>query len=208
VDWSTAASLATALGTLVLAIATFSAVRSSNRSARVAEAALLAGIRPLLLSTRPQDPPEKIMWRDLHFARVEGGRGVVESDDDDNIFIAGTVRNVGSGLAVLHGWRARTDWQSADPPEPEKFRRLTRDIYIAPNDQGFFQGAIRDSEDPDHGLLACLLGQREVFAVDLMYGDQEGGQRTVTRFGFTPVRDDIWLCSASRHWFIDRDDPR
>jgi hypothetical protein len=207
VDWTTAASLATAFGTLVLAIATFSAVRSSHRAARVSEAALLAGIRPLLLSTRPQDPPEKIMWRDQHFARVEGGRGVVEVDGN-NVYIAGTVRNVGAGLAVLHGWRVRTDFDSSDPPEPDRFRRLTRDIYIAPNDQGFFQGAIRDAEDADHGLLACLVGQREIFAVDLLYGDQEGGQRTVTRFGFTPVRDDIWLCSTSRHWFIDRDDPR
>jgi hypothetical protein len=33
--WSTAASLATALGTLVLALATFVAVRAANRAARV-----------------------------------------------------------------------------------------------------------------------------------------------------------------------------
>lgn len=35
-DWETAASLATAGGTLVLAVATFAAVRSGNRSAAVA----------------------------------------------------------------------------------------------------------------------------------------------------------------------------
>jgi len=35
-DWSTIASFATAGGTLVLAGATFSAIRSSNRSARIA----------------------------------------------------------------------------------------------------------------------------------------------------------------------------
>ena len=39
-DWVVISSLATAVGTLVLAVATFSAVRSSNRSARIAEAAL------------------------------------------------------------------------------------------------------------------------------------------------------------------------
>ena len=48
VDWVTISALATAGGTLVLAAATFSAVRSSNRSARVAERALLAGLRPVL----------------------------------------------------------------------------------------------------------------------------------------------------------------
>jgi hypothetical protein len=41
-DWVTISSLATAGGTLVLAVATFSSVRSANRSARVAERSLLA----------------------------------------------------------------------------------------------------------------------------------------------------------------------
>jgi hypothetical protein len=41
----------------------------------------------------------------------------------------------------------------------------------------------------------------------MLYGDQEGGQRTITQFAFTPVTDG-WLCSASRHWNVDRDDPR
>ena len=39
-DWTTVASLATAGGTLVLALATFASVRSSNRSARVTERAV------------------------------------------------------------------------------------------------------------------------------------------------------------------------
>ncbi len=47
-QWSTVASLATAGGTLVLAIATFSATRSSNRSARLAERAILLQNRPVL----------------------------------------------------------------------------------------------------------------------------------------------------------------
>ena len=41
-DWVTASSLATAGGTLVLAVATFAAVRSSNRSARLTDVRLLA----------------------------------------------------------------------------------------------------------------------------------------------------------------------
>ena len=39
-DWVTIASLATAGGTLVLAVATFSSVRSGNRTARAAERSL------------------------------------------------------------------------------------------------------------------------------------------------------------------------
>ena len=65
-DSSTISALATAGGTLVLAAATFAAVRSANRSARVTERALLAGIRPVLVSSRPQDAPEKVGFADDH----------------------------------------------------------------------------------------------------------------------------------------------
>jgi len=47
-DWATIASFATAVGTLVLAVATFSSVRSANRSARIAERSFLIGLRPSL----------------------------------------------------------------------------------------------------------------------------------------------------------------
>ena len=45
-DWVTISALATATGTLVLAVATFASVRSANRAARVAEQAFLMGQRP------------------------------------------------------------------------------------------------------------------------------------------------------------------
>jgi len=54
--WSTIASLATALGTLILAVATFSAVRSSNVMAKVAREQLLVQLRPVLTTSRREDP--------------------------------------------------------------------------------------------------------------------------------------------------------
>jgi hypothetical protein len=49
--WSTIACLATALGTLVLAVATFPAVRSPNLMARVAREHLAGfAVSPLVLS--------------------------------------------------------------------------------------------------------------------------------------------------------------
>jgi hypothetical protein len=41
--WETVSSLATGAGTLILAVAKFWAVRSSNRSARIAEESLPSG---------------------------------------------------------------------------------------------------------------------------------------------------------------------
>ena len=75
-DWSTAASLATALGTLVLALATFVAVRAANRAARTAEYSMQIGIRPLLMSSRLTDTEQKIMWGDEHWARRSEERRV------------------------------------------------------------------------------------------------------------------------------------
>ena len=69
-DWVTISSLATAGGTLVLAAATFASVRSANRSARVAERALLVGLRPVFTPTREEDPGEEVFFGDEHGFRV------------------------------------------------------------------------------------------------------------------------------------------
>jgi hypothetical protein len=45
--------------------------------------------------------------------------------------------------------------------------------------------------------------------IDLLYGDNEGGQRVISRFSMMPRRDDgTWVVAAGRHWNVDRDDPR
>jgi hypothetical protein len=44
--------------------------------------------------------------------------------------------------------------------------------------------------------------------VDLLYGDHEGGQRMISRFALIPKGDGGWLASVSRHWNLDRADPR
>ena len=92
-DWVTISSMATAGGTLVLAVATFSAVRSSNRSARVAETALMVGLRPLLMPSRLDDPPQKVGFVDGRLLRVDGGRGAAEATPEA-VYLAMSVRNV------------------------------------------------------------------------------------------------------------------
>ncbi|HEY0397868.1 MAG TPA: hypothetical protein VGF00_05745, partial [Acidimicrobiia bacterium] len=92
-DWATVASMATAVGTLVLALATFVSVRSANRAARVAERTLLAGIRPLLMPSRPQDPEQKVGFADNRWVRVPGGQAAVDVSDDAIYFVI-SLRNV------------------------------------------------------------------------------------------------------------------
>ncbi len=207
-DWTTISSLATAGGTLVLAMATFASVRSANRAARVAEEALLAGIRPLLLTARFGDPVEKVTWQDEHLTKASGGHGALE-EENGIIYMAIALRNAGTGLALLHAWSLRTDdvYINQDPLPPNEFRRLTRDLYIAAGDNGFWQGAIREADDPERAAMLDILEHPRRFGVDVLYGDQEGMQRTITRFGFTPYSDG-WLCTTARHWYVDRPDPR
>ena len=82
-DWATVASLATALGTLVLAVATFSAVRSGNRTARAAELSLLTSLRPLLTPSRREDSVLKVNFGDSKWLRVPGGSAVGEIGGGD-----------------------------------------------------------------------------------------------------------------------------
>ena len=98
-DWASVASLATAAGTLVLAVATFAAVRSANRTARAAERSLQAGLRPLLLASRLQDDPQKVMFVDGKWVQVPGGRASVLAEERV-IYLAMSVRNVDRGIAV------------------------------------------------------------------------------------------------------------
>jgi hypothetical protein len=210
-DWATISSLATAGGTLVLAVATFASVRSSNRSARLAEVALQEQRRPVLVPSRFDDPVQKIMFVEGRWVRAAGGRSVAEHADG-NVYLALSLRNVGSGIAVCQGWAVTAGLQSSRAvPEhqPESaFRTQTRDLYIPAGDIGMWQGALRDRQDPVCPVVAAAIDAREPITVELLYSDQVGEQRTITRFGLQPDGDDEWLEAVSRHWFLDRDGPR
>ncbi|HEX8771106.1 MAG TPA: hypothetical protein VF711_10105 [Acidimicrobiales bacterium] len=221
-DWPTIASLATAGGTLVLAVATFSSVRSSNRSARLAEQALQVGLRPVLFASRPDDIDQRLMWGDRHWANLRAGQAVIE-EVDGTIYLAMSLRNVGSGIAVLRGWRIEVlgelfsgttaaDHQRAAfrRPDPEEFRTQGRDLYVPPGDVSFWQAAIREPGDPSRAGLIEAIASGQRIGIDLLYADHEGGQRTISRFAVTRPEDGApdWLCSVTRHWNLDRQDPR
>lgn len=208
VDWVAVSSIVTAAATLVLAIATFASVRSANRAARAAERSLLAGLRPLLVPSRFDDPPQKVGFADEKYLLVPGGGAAVDVGDGA-VYLAIAVRNVGSGIAVLHGWHAAPDvtLAAADAAPLDEFRRLTRDLYIAPGEVGFWQGAFRDPADDLFASVRSAIEEPRRFTVDVLYGDHELGQRSITRFALSP-RGDRWLATVARHWNVDRPDPR
>jgi hypothetical protein len=206
--WPTWASLATAAGTLVLAVATFASVRSANRSARVAEQALQEQRRPVLVTSRLDDPLQKINFLDGHWVRVTGS-GAVAEHEDGNTYLAVSLRNVGAGIGVLQSWTATAGLNaSREHADLEQFRAQSRDLYIPAGDVGLWQAALRDPADDAYAPIAAATQQREPISVELLYTDQVGEQHTISRFNLTPVGDGKWIATAGRHWFLDRAGPR
>lgn len=210
-DWVTISSLATAGGTLVLALATFSSVKSANRSTRLAERSLLAGQRPILIPTHDDEQEQAVRFGDGVLVHVPGHAGVIELQRE-NLYMAISVRNGGNGLALIQGWRVEVaDQTSNQPPPTDEFRRQQRDIYIPPGEVGFWQGAIRDRSDPAYDEIRSAMRSGSRVSVDLIYGDYEGGQRTIARIGLTKDGDDErhdYLAEVGRYWNIDGIDPR
>jgi hypothetical protein len=132
VNWTSVASLATAAGTLVLAVATFASVRSANRAARAAERSLQAGLRPLLAPSRPDDGDQEVHFAGGQHVIVPGGRAIV-AEETGAILLAVSLRNAGSGLAVLHDWRFyRHDIHGDMRPAPHDFTKPRTISPISP----------------------------------------------------------------------------
>jgi len=214
VSWETISSLATGAGTLVLAVATFASVRSANRSARIAEQALQEQRRPLFVQSRSDDSQQKIMFGDQHWVKVDGSRGAAEYLDGTLYFVM-SLRNVGAGIGVCQAWSVRPGLQRrVDEHMPvEEFRPQRRDLYVPAGDIGLWQGAVRDADDPQYRELTDAITRNEPLAIELLYSDQVGQQRTISRFGLIPFdREDgdavTWSVSGNRHWYLDRVGPR
>jgi hypothetical protein len=208
-DWVTISALATAAGTLVLATATFASVRSANRAARVAERSLLAGLRPLLVPSRLDDPPQKVGFADGRWFSVTGSHGIAEVGDEA-IYLVMSVRNAASGVAVQHGWYLHTSLEYG-PMEHRPlgdFHRLTRDLFLAAGETGFWQGTFREPGTPEFDAAREAIEARRRLGIEVLYGDLEGGQRTISLFALNPGSDAGWLVSVARHWSIDRPEPR
>lgn len=208
-DWATIAQVATAGGTLVLALATFSSIRASNRSVRLAERSMLAATRPVLTPSREDDPTERIRFGDGVVVRVGGHGGIVELNED-KLYMAISLRNGGAGLAVIHGWHVVPHPSSMGMPQPdiEDFRPQQRDLYVPADQTGFWQAAIRQREDPDHRAMSDAARRGDRVMVDILYSDYEGGQRAIARFGVVAARgprDEEFSerCEVLRYWDLE-----
>jgi hypothetical protein len=183
------------------------AARTAERSARIAERSLLAGQRPLLVNSRAQDPEQQIQFHEGKSLTVPGGGAEVEVTDAA-VYMAISVRNVGTGLAVMHGWHVGIGLQPERTHPPlEEFTTQIRDIYVAPGDNGFWLGALRDPDAGEFAALTAAIEADDPLMLSLLYGDFEGGQRIISQFALRRG-DGRWLTAAGRHFNVDRPEPR
>ena len=58
---------------------------------------------------------------------------------------------------------------------------LTRDIYVAAGDIGFWQGSFRDPRSDGYRAARAAIEAPQRMGIDVLYGDFEGGQRMISR---------------------------
>ncbi|MGH9078785.1 MAG: hypothetical protein ACRDYE_01665 [Acidimicrobiales bacterium] len=201
VNWVVISALATAAGTLVLAVATFASVRSANHAARVAERSFRIALRPILAPSRLEDPDQRIMYADRHWVSIGGGQAAVESADGV-VYLAMQVRNVGNGVAMIAGWQPYGErLLSTDAwPAIGTFRPQGRSLWIPPGDVAFWQGALRDEATDLQRSIAGAVAEGEL-GIDLLYRDHEGKQPTISRFTLVRDEDGVrwWVTLGSHH---------
>ena len=95
-----------------------------------------------------------------------------------------------------------------EPVATHDVRTLSRDLYVPSGDIGIWQGALRDSDHEWHAPLRDVIDRRSRFTIELLYTDNVGDQRTISRFTVTPTGDDGWMASVGRHFYLDGPAPR
>src|SRR5208282_1622965 len=127
---------------------------------------------------------------------------------DEVVYLAASIRNVGSGVAVVHGWHINVGLQTErSHPPVEDFTAQNLDIYVAPGDNGLWLGALREPAADTFTAVVGAFKAGEAMVLNLLYGDMEGGQRVITQITLRCARE-FWLAQATRHFNVDRPDPR
>jgi hypothetical protein len=135
--------------------------------------------------------------------------------EDGVVYLALQLRNGGAGVAQLVGYRLEPEAarsvardpqglarhrRGAPAPDPTEFTEQQRDLYIAAGELGFWQAALRDPSTELYAAMVEAITSRGRVTIDLLYGDIENGQHTITRFVLLPTEEDRWRCDVTHHW--------
>jgi hypothetical protein len=79
-------------------------------------------------------------------------------------------------------------------------------LALAATTYGSVRSANRAARAAELSLLAGI--DAGYISADVLYGDYEGGQRVITRYGIPREEDGVRRPATLRHWQIDRPEPR
>jgi hypothetical protein len=173
----------------------------------VAEISLLAQLRPLLVESAEDDPVQHAGFYDVPEPFAVPGGGAFVGERNGNLYVVLSLKNVGPGIAVLHGGHVHPDDLPSRPDHaaPEAMHMLQRDIYIEPGGVGYWQVAYREDDEHRRQLLETI--RAGSISCEILYGDYEGGQRVITRLVARRIGEQ-WQVTTIRHWQLDRSEIR
>ncbi len=166
-----------------------------KRQGDVAEAALNASIRPLLINV-PEGTTHTVNDLPGFFGSVEVDRGLVAAEIAEGRAgrLAVPVRNVGAGLAL--GVVAVAAF--AQNPGRRVVARAAAPSVIAPgeHDSIYFADTAGAASAAAQSPLVTLLESKEDLVVEVVYTDVAGRQKAATTFHLTP--DDVTVPNTYR----------
>ena len=173
----------------------------------------------MLVTSRLEDPEQKIRWIDDHWALLEGSQGVASSWSTASVVSRhlGAQRGPGPGRDLRVGGAAGVPAQSPDCPSrggrglPARRRGTSTSLA---GDIGFWQAppSARPDRSGSTRIIRTCIEEVEPFTIEVLYGDTRG--RSADDH---PLRDDPqgtpgtrrkWFPAVARHWNLDRPDPR
>ena len=187
----------------MLAIATFASIRSANRSARIAEAAFRANLRPVLVTSRLDDPDPEDPLDGQPLGAAGGRPGHRRARRRQHLYgDFAPQRRAGARGARSGGPSARVDearhGPAPDNPTSSGGRRGTSTSPRTTSGSGRRRSG--SPTDPDYAWLCARTSrQRSRSPSNCSTATHEGGQRTITRFGMIPYQID-----GRREWYPQR----
>ena len=166
--------------------------------------------RAVLVPAHRGDPAQHIIFHGGHPLKPEvaGGRAVLEVEETgEHIYMGIALRNVGLGLALLYRWHLSPGLLTPETPpgDFDTFFPLARALHVPPGGAGFWQAQAREQHRP---IVREAEARGRPLTIDLLYGNEEGGQGRITRFHLRVLDDHPRCksersCEVARHWNID-----
>ena len=168
----------------------------------------------MLTTPRRDDPALEVQFADGRVFETGWGDALVRCETGI-IYLALHLRNGGAGVAHLAGYRLEPEsapsvtddprglarHRRGDPaPEPSAFTEQQRDLYITAGDLGFWQAALRDPTAELYTAMSGAVTSLGRVTIDVLYGDIEDGQSTITRFVLLPSEQDKWRYDVTHRW--------